>query len=308
MAFDRASGWENLPNGRFSPTVYSQQIQKAFRNTSVVDEVTNNDYYGEIANFGDSVEIIMEPDVAITNYARGETPTSTPLTDTVMSLTVDKANMFQFEVEDIEHKHSHVNWQSMATNRAAYNLKNEYDREVLEYMTTVAGVTDTLGTNDAAANLLTIALSGSPDFTPLGLMNRVKRLFDEANVPDDQRWFVASPKFWELMEDENNKLIEADTMGEPNTQSIVRNGRVTRGQIRGFDCFKSNNLKTGTVGGTDYVAILAGHKSAVATAQQIAQTESFRSPFRFADVVRGLHLYGRGVIRSEALAVSWMAV
>jgi hypothetical protein len=47
--------------------------------------------------------------------------------------------------------------------------------------------------------------------------------------------------------------------------------------------------------------LVAGHASAVATAEQIAKTETFRSQTTFADVVRGMQLYGRKILRPEAL-------
>ena len=65
MAFASASGYSNLPNGNFSPVIYSQKVQKAFRKNSVVEDVTNTDYMGEIANYGDSVKIIKEPDTTL---------------------------------------------------------------------------------------------------------------------------------------------------------------------------------------------------------------------------------------------------
>ena len=55
MAFPAAGGYGNLPNGNFSPVIYSKKVQKAFRNSSVVEDITNTDYAGEIANMGDSV-------------------------------------------------------------------------------------------------------------------------------------------------------------------------------------------------------------------------------------------------------------
>lgn len=311
MAFTTAPGHTNLPQGNFSPTIYSQKIQKAFRTSSVVEAITNNDYYGEIANYGDSVEIIKEPTITVTDYVRGQTLTSSPIIDDKLTLTINKANMFQFEVDDIEHKHSHVNFAELATSNAAYQLKKTFDTEVLSYMAGAAGVTSTLGNTAAAANLLVIdndsTVSGW-DFSPLGLLNRIQKLFDENDVPEEDRWFVASPAFYEKLGDENSKYIEADTMGRASSDSQLINGMYTNRPIRGFKAYKSNNLPTGTVGGTDYVAILAGHRSAVATAQQIAKKEAFRSPTKFADVFRGLHLYGRGVLRAEALAVAYMSL
>ena len=55
MAFQSANGYGNLPNGSFSPVIYSKKVQKAFRNSSVVEDITNTDYANEINNMGDSV-------------------------------------------------------------------------------------------------------------------------------------------------------------------------------------------------------------------------------------------------------------
>ncbi len=46
MAFQVAAGWQNLPNGNFVPTIFSQKVQKFFRKESVVEAITNTDYYG----------------------------------------------------------------------------------------------------------------------------------------------------------------------------------------------------------------------------------------------------------------------
>ena len=38
-----------------------------------------------------------------------------------------------------------------------------------------------------------------------------------------------------------------------------------------------------------------------ATADQINKTETYRDPDSFADIVRGMHLYGRKILRPEGL-------
>jgi hypothetical protein len=43
MAFPAAPGYGNLPNGNFSPTIFSQKALKAFRKVSVVEDITNTD-------------------------------------------------------------------------------------------------------------------------------------------------------------------------------------------------------------------------------------------------------------------------
>jgi hypothetical protein len=80
--------------------------------------------------------------------------------------------------------------------------------------------------------------------------------------------------------------------------------------VRGFRIYMSNNLPIigtgpGTVatGGSaaNFGVIIAGHDSAVATASQIEKVETYRDNDSFSDVVRGLHLYGRKLLRPEAV-------
>jgi hypothetical protein len=134
MAFQTTSGYGNLPNGNFSPIIYSKQVQLAFRKSTVVGDITNSDYFGEIANQGDTVRIIKEPEISVKQYARGTQVTAQDLDDEDFQLVVDKANYYAFKMDDIEEAHSHVNFMQLATDRAAYRLADQYDQEVLGYM------------------------------------------------------------------------------------------------------------------------------------------------------------------------------
>ena len=55
---------------------------------------------------------------------------------------------------------------------------------------------------------------------------------------------------------------------------------------------------------SNFGAIVAGHGSAVATAEQLSKTETYRDPDSFADIVRGMHLYGRKILRPEAIVTA----
>jgi len=94
MAFKTATGYGNLPNGNFSPIIYSKKVQSAFRKTSICEDITNSDYFGEIANFGDTVRIIKEPEITVQEYARGTQVQPQDLQDDDFTLVVDKANYF----------------------------------------------------------------------------------------------------------------------------------------------------------------------------------------------------------------------
>ena len=160
---------------------------------------------------------------------------------------------------------------------------------------------------DAEVTSIPIAAGGGAGgiTSPLAIMNRMARKMDEANVDTDGRWLVCDPVFAEVLMDESSKLINSDFGGGDE----MRNGRLP-GTIRGFAIYKSNNLPyAGTGPGTaaaagseaNFGVMVAGHASAVSTAQQIAKTETFRSPNTFADIYRGLNLYGRKILRPETL-------
>jgi hypothetical protein len=110
----------------------------------------------------------------------------------------------------------------------------------------------------------------------------------------------------EVLMDEDSRFLNSD-FGE---SGALRNGLVLNNYY-GFKVYVSNNLPSvGTGPGTsgtanqnsNYGIIVAGHASAIATASQITKTESYRDPDSFADIVRGMHLYGRKILRPEAIA------
>ena len=110
MAFTKSANYNNLPNGNFSPIIYSQKVQKFFRTASVAEAITNTDYAGEIENFGDTVNIIKEPVVSVSSYTRGAVVNVQEIVYDQLQLTVDQANTFAFKVDDIEERHSHINF------------------------------------------------------------------------------------------------------------------------------------------------------------------------------------------------------
>lgn len=300
MAFGVAGGYTNLPNGNFSPVIYSKKAQLAFRKTSVVQAVTNTDYFGEISSFGDTVKIITEPDITVSPYLRGTTVTAQDLADDELTLTVDQANFYAFKVDDIEKQQAHHNWEQLASSRAGYKMRDAMDSEVLTHMTTQVPAAQLAGDSTTPA---TVGFA-TEDFTPIQIINRFARFLDMNDVPEEGRWLIADPIFIEMLRDENSKLLDADYAQEES--NILRNGMVTRRPVYGFTLYKSRNLPVvgsgATASGTGNGNwLLAGHMSSTATAEQINKTESFRDPDTFADVVRGLHMYGRKVLRTESL-------
>ena len=299
-----ATGYQNLPSGNWVPAVYSQKVQKFFRRASVVEDITNTDYAGEIENFGDTVNIVKEPTITVNDYARGQTVNTQTLADDRLQLTVDQGSYFAFKVDDIEERQSHVNWEALATSSGAYSLKKNYDYNVLKNIydnaATSAANTGTDGSpidGDAAADTLADVISAA------------KTVLDANDVPEENRWFVAPPAYYKQLRKAGAKIMDQSVMADGGASSM-RNGMVTDKPLFGFRLYSTNAIavssgaassKTfGSAGSNEY-AFLYGHKGAVATANHIAKTELIRDPDSFSDIVRGLHVFGRKILRSDAV-------
>ncbi len=300
-------------NSFFLPSVYSKKVLNFFRKASVVEAITNTDYAGEISAFGDSVKIIKEPVISVSDYTRGSDTSATKLTDQELTLVVDSAKAFKFIVDDIETNMSHINFKEVATSSAAYALRDSYDAAVIATM--FSGVSSSspdhvLGTDNATdlaagtfdgTGNLDIGF-GSSEHDPIDVMARMARLLDEQDVPEEGRWFVAGPDFYEVLGQASSKLLSVDFNAG---QGSIRNGLVSSGKLRGFEMYKSNNIaSTSNAAGK----CLAGHISSTATAQTIISTETLRDPSSFGDIVRGLHVYGAKVLRPEALVSAFYGI
>jgi len=295
-----AAGYQNLPTGNWAPAIYSQKVLKFFRRASVVEAITNTDYTGEIENFGDTVNILKEPSITVASYSRGQTVNTQTLADDQMQLTIDQGNYFAFKVDDIEERQSHVNWEALATSSGAYTLKKAYDYNVLKNMyDNAVASTGTLGTQATSAN------TGDE---VANLVAQAAAELDKNDVPEENRWLVAPPQFYEVLRQAGSKIMDASVIGSGG--SPLLNGRVTDRPLHGFDLYQSNAIAVGSTGTaathtfgssstSGQTAILYGHMSGVATASHIAKTEVIRDPDSFSDIVRGLHVFGRKVLRGE---------
>ena len=298
-------------NSFFLPSIYSKKVLNFFRKASVVEAITNTDYAGEISAYGDSVKIIKEPTITVYDYTRGSDTTQTKLTDQEITLVDDSAKAFKFIVDDIETNMSHVNFKEVASSSAAYSLKDSYDAAVLSTMFSgvsasspdhVIGADAAAGTGGVGETTASVDLGVASEVDPLDLMARMARLLDDQSVPEENRWFVASPDFYEELSQSGSKLLSVDFNAG---QGSIRNGLVSSGKLRGFDMYKSNNVPSVS---TATGQCLGGHMSSTATANTILSTEVIRDPSSFGDIVRGLHVYGAKVLRDDAMVKAFYTI
>lgn len=265
----------------FIPEVWSAAILEALRAKLVFPSLCNRDYEGDIREAGDTVHITGYNDVTVHKYTRGQAITVDDATDKEAAvLKIDQSDYFAFKVNDLDKTQAKADLTGKFTNSAAYNMMKNVETYISNLM-------------DAAVSTpaKTVAV-GTPADAYLAVVEAGRKL-DVQNVPDEGRWLVVSPDFYALLL-QDSRFIEGTEAGH----NTLLNGVV--GQVRGFTVVKSNNVPRKSAS-PDTQSILAGTNAAVTFAQQVSKVEAMRMQTDFADMVRGLDLYGAKVIRPECL-------
>lgn len=305
MAVPVSSGYPQYsfnanPSGSaFIPEIWSGKLQVKFYKSTVLAEITNNDWEGEIKNQGDTVHIRSIPTITISSYTKGmnlsnQVPTSTPI-----ELTIDKGKYFSVIVDDVDEVQADVRLMDIFTNDAGEQMKISIDNDVLNNVAADAAAANKGATAGAISANINLGTTGAPvsvsKTNVLDTIINVGQVLDEQNVPEDGRWMVVTPWFAALLK--SSDLRQAYLTGDD--VSPLRNGKL--GMIDRFTLYVSNNVNQVTDGSNKCYHFLAGTRDAISFASQITNVESLRSTTTFGNIVRGLNVYGYKVVKPEAL-------
>lgn len=267
---------------RFIPEIWSALLMQSLKKTHVYGALCNRNYEGEIQAAGDTVRITSISRPTVRDYERNTDISYEELTDAQRTLPIDQEKYWAFTLDDVDKAQARGDVTPTAMLEAAYGLRDVADRFV-------AG----LYTGVVSGNNLGTRAPTSPGEAYDTLVDLGVKL-DEADVPEDGRWVTLPPSFHGMLQKDQRFTSLADS----GTTATLRNGLV--GEAAGFSIHKTNNAPNPT---SDHRVVTAGHPMAMTFAEQIVNTEAFRSQTRFADAVRGMHVYGAKLLRPEALAV-----
>jgi|SRR5690606_5958861 len=274
----------------FKPEVWNANLLVTLEKSHVyaAPGVVNRDYEGDIANFGDTVHIVGLAEPTIGTYTPHTDITIEDVDDTDSTLVIDQSKYFAFEVDDVE-KRQAFNGGKVLTEqarKAAYKLRDVADSYVAGLM--AAGVS---AGNLIAEDTLTTPADAYDLLVDLGTV------LTEDNVPTENRWSIVTPKFYGLL------LKDTRFVGAGDAQAAATRANGFVGQAAGFSIRMSNNAPDGPGAGAGKL-VIAGYGGAVTYAEQINKTEATRKEKGFADIVKGLHLYGAKVVRPTGLAAA----
>lgn len=310
-------------SGAFIPTLWSGKLNAKFYQNTILSEVTNTSWEGELKNQGDTVRIRTAPSINISDYTVGSNLSYEVPTPIYADMQINKGKYFGVQVSDVLGYQSDMDLMNMFTEDAAKQLKISIENEVFfnSFVTEGPVAANEGGTAGAISAAYNLGTDTAPvdQATPANVLNAILRMssvLDEQNVPEDGRFLIMTPFDRHLLMQSN--IAQAYFTGDQS--STIRTGKI--GMLDRFTVYVSNLLPRGVAGKalvaglTDPATggavtnakvrrtMIAGTKDAVAFAMTVNKTEPLRNQTDFGDIVRGLAIYGRKVIKPEALVVA----
>ena len=261
----------------FISTVWSENLYKELDKQYIAVANCNRDYEGEIKNRGSSVKICGIGNITIGDYSKNSDMfPPQALSDTVVELTIDQAKYFNFQIDDIDKAQSSPKLMDAAMSIAASSLANEADKYVYKL-------------HDYCGSILAVNEPTAESF--LSAVIEARRILHENNVSDVSEIVIeVSPAVASLI------LKAKISISNDNSETLEKG---CLGSICGCKVFVSNNIDA--VDG--YHKCFMRTKRAISFAEQLSEIVAYHPEKRFADAIKGLHLYGASVIYPSEFVV-----
>ena len=268
----------------FIPELWSARLLYALEKSHIATNLVNRNYEGIINQQGDTVHINSIGAITVSDYTRN-TDMAAPqvLTTTDQVLEISQAKAFNFTIDDVDKAQAAGDTMDTAMERAAYALNDVSDAYLLGVIAAGVDTGNIIGASSA------VALTAANVYENIV---KLRTVLDKANVPVSGRSVVVPPEVYALLLLDDRFLKVSDSV---STDTLL-NGQV--GRVAGFDVFMSNNV----VVSESTFTVTAQIPYATTYAEQIVSTEAYRMEKRFADGVKGLHVYGAKVTDGKAIA------
>lgn len=258
----------------FVPTIWSETLYQELQKNFVAVNHCNRDFEGEIKKKGSVVNICGLSDIVLKTYTKNSDITSPDtLNDSATQLVIDQAKFFNFQIDDINRAQCSPKLMEAAMQRAAEVIANDADRHIFSLY-------------KSAGKTITNAKDGEE--TLFDTILAAREYLYENNVGDGTELFLeVSPKV--------AARILKEKIAIPSTsEETIASGYL--GSIFGCKIYVCNNVNVNTTEANPVHNCYLRTKRAITFADQISEVEAYRPEKRFADAVKGLHLYGAKVV------------
>ena len=266
----------------FIPTVWSETLLESLEKQYVAVKNCNRDFDGDIKEMGSKVKICGVGNINIFDYTKDTDMSSMQtLSDTAVELEINRARAFNFQIDDVDRAQCTPKLMKAAMKNAASSLANDSDSYVFGLYSGVEAEQTVTNDDTTADNVIDSIIAAR------------EKLY-EGNVGDNEEIVIeVSPQIASL-------ILKAKVTLSNDTNDSALSGGVL-GTIAGCRIYVSNNVKTAVDDGVTYHKCFVRTKRAIAFADQLSEINAYRPETRFADAVKGLHLYGAKIIYPDEL-------
>lgn len=258
----------------FVPAIWSENLLLNLNQRYVGVANCSRDFEGDIKECGSVVKITKLEDVSIYDYNKNsDMLTPDELNDLARELKIDQAKYFNFQIDDVDRAQAKPGLMEAAMRNAANALAKAADTYVYRL----------------APYASTVFTHSNVDET--NIINHILRarteLFKNGVCDPSDIVIEVTPEMAELiLKAKANLIMSSD---------VLETGYL--GSIAGSKIYVSNNIAKEPEGtGETFHKCFVRSKRAITFAEQLSEIEAYRPEQRFADAVKGLHLYGAKVV------------
>lgn len=260
----------------FIPTIWSETLLNKLDKKYIVASNCNRDFDADVKEMGASVKVCGVGDIVVNNYKKN-TDMGAPqaLTDTCEEIMIDQAKYFNFQIDDIDKAQCSPKLMGAAMNVAAEALAKDADAYICSLYS--------MSGNSIMINNITVD-------NILDTIIQARTMLYEKNVSDSADVVLeVSPAVAEI-------ILKAKLNTVSDNMDLLEHGFI--GCVAGCKVFVTNSIVkdvNNAEGITTYQCVMRTKRS-IAFIEQISEIQAYRPEQRFADAVKGLYLYGAGIV------------
>ncbi len=298
MAFPVASGAPQY-SGEFIPEIWSKRLNVKFYAQTVLWEISNHNWEGEIKNVGDKVQIRMRPDITTRVYSKNQKLEIEYPEENKITFPIEKGRYFNAACDDVDAHQADIGLLDGFAEEGGLQLKIDIDRLALADFYSDAHASNKGATAGVKSSRYNLGVSGTPivlsETNVLKYIIQNGTVLSEQNVPSTQRWGVIPPFMAEMavLSDLKNVSLTGDQV------TPLRNGRI--GRIGRFTLYESNQYTAVTDGNYSCYHLVFGHKSALTFAGQMTKMRKKEPSDYFGTFAQGLMVYDYKITKTESL-------
>ena len=274
----------------FKAKIWSKAIDRELERAFVFADGTNQQYSGEIKGLGDTVRIlgVGKPTVTEHDLISGDITLSTPekVSDTSVSLVVDKAAYFNYAVGDIDKAQGASNVMSVLNDEASQEVANKIDQHIAN-----------LVHPDKASYIESVKYTKTQitSSNVMSTFDAVQAMLYANDVSPATEVEIILPPWLYMV------FRQAYQAKDTDNSEYLTNGKVAK--YGNMTIKMSNNVAMKNDGTRDVYYVQVRTKRAIAFASSEAHTEAYRPESSFSDAVKGFKLYGAKIVRNKELIV-----